>query len=46
MVISLRLRSGNSICKFMRSLAEPGFGHGVGGVERVELVQLALVMGR
>lgn len=41
MVISLRLRSGNSICKFMRSLADAGVG-----VERLQLVQLGLVMGR
>lgn len=46
LVISLRLRSGYSICKFMRSLADAGVGHGVGGVERLQLVQLALVMGR
>lgn len=46
LVISLRLRSGNSICEFMRSLADPGVRHGAGGVERVQLVQLVLVMGR
>lgn len=46
LVISLRLRSGNSICKFMRSLADAGVGHGAGGVEGLQLVQLGLVMGR
>lgn len=46
LVISLRLRSGNSICKFMHSLADAGVGHGVGGVEGLQLVQLGLVMGR
>lgn len=46
LVISLRLRPGNSICKFMRSLADAGLGHGVGGVEGLQLVQLGLVMGR
>lgn len=46
LVISLRLRSGDSICEFMRSLADPGVRHWAGGVERVQLVQLVLVMGR
>lgn len=46
LVISLRLRPGDSICKFMRSLADAGVGHGACGVEGLQLVQLALVMGR
>lgn len=46
LVISLRLRSGNSIYKFMHSLAGAGVGHGACGVEGSQLVQLALVMGR
>jgi len=46
LVISLRLRSGNSICEFMRSLADPRVRQRVGGVEGLQLVQLVLVMGR
>lgn len=46
LVISLRLRPGDSIYKFMHSLAGAGVGHGARGVEGLQLVQLALVMGR